>query len=141
MIFDFFEGLNWLAIVVATVAWFAFNAIWYSVPPISQAWQAAAKISPTAAGAASRPPVSTMVITYLAYLVTVVVIALLVAAIGADDVGDGLALGVSLGIAFSTVFALTTQLYEQKGSSYWLINGVAGIVGFSIVSIILALWD
>jgi multisubunit Na+/H+ antiporter MnhB subunit len=139
MIFDLFEGLNWLAVVVATVAWFAFSAVWYSVPPISQAWQRAAKITPS--GGATRPPTSTMVITYLAYLVTVVVIALLVAALGADDVVDGLALGVSLGVGFGAVLALTTQLYEEKGSSYWLINGGATIIGFSIVSIILALWD
>jgi hypothetical protein len=139
MIFDFFEGLNWLAIVVATVAWFAFNAVYYSVQPISGAWQRAARITPQ--GGATRPPTSTLVITYVSYLFTVVVIALLVAGLGADDVGDGLALGVSLGIGFGTVLALSTQLYEEKGSSYWLINGVAAIVGFSIVSIILALWD
>jgi hypothetical protein len=139
MIFDFFEGLNWLAIVVATVAWYAFNAIWYSVPPISQAWQRTAKISP--GGAAARPPASTLVITYVAYFVTAIVIALLVAALGADDFADGLALGVSLGVAFGTVEALVVQLYEQKGSTYWLINGVASIVGFSIASIILAIWD
>jgi hypothetical protein len=142
MIFDFFEGLNWLAIVVATVAWFAFNAVYYSVQPISGAWQRAARVSPGGPGdTVTRPPVSTMVITYVAYFVTVVVIALLVAALGADDVADGLALGVALGIGFGAVIALTNQLYEQKGSTYWLINGVASIVGFSIASIILAIWD
>jgi hypothetical protein len=138
MIFDFFEGLNWLAVVVATVAWFAFNAIWYR--SLSGTWQRAAKVS-SMGGAATQPPASTLVITYVAYLVTVVVIALLVAALGADDVVDGLALGVSLGVGFGTVLALTTQLYEEKGSSYWLINGAAAIIGFSIVSVILALWD
>ena len=47
MIFDFFGELNWLAIVVATIAWFAFSAIWYSVPPLSKAWQKASKVDMT----------------------------------------------------------------------------------------------
>jgi len=37
MILDFFGELNWLAVVVATIAWFAFSAIWYSIPPLSKA--------------------------------------------------------------------------------------------------------
>ena len=44
MILDYFGDLNWLAILVATIAWFVFSAIWYSVPPLSSAWQRAAKV-------------------------------------------------------------------------------------------------
>ena len=45
MILDHFGDLNWLAILVAAVAWFAFSAAWYSVPPLSSAWQQAAKVN------------------------------------------------------------------------------------------------
>jgi hypothetical protein len=40
-----------------------------------------------------------------------------------ESVGDGLALGIALGIGFGLVSALIAQLYEQKGSAYWLIKG------------------
>jgi hypothetical protein len=39
------------------------------------------------------------------------------------------------------VAPLVTQLYEQKGGTYWLINGVNGIVAYSIVTVIVTLWD
>ena len=137
MILDFFDGLNWLAILVATVAWFIFSAIWYSVPPISKAWRRATKV-PVEGDA---PLVSLFISTAILYFITTVVIALLVAATGADDAGDGLALGATLGLGFGVVGALISQLYEQKGSSYWLINGFNALVAFSIVAVILALWD
>ena len=87
MIFDSFGELNWLAIVVATVAWFAFSAIWYSVPPLSQAWQRASRVETTV----QRPSLPMLFLpTLIGYFVTTVVIALLVEATGAADLGDGL---------------------------------------------------
>ena len=93
MILDFFGELNWLAILVATVAWFAFSAIWYSLPPLSKAWQRAAKIDMTAGG----PPLALLFIpTLIGYFVTTVVIGLIAKAIGATEVMDGVWLGVAL---------------------------------------------
>lgn len=137
MIFDYFADLNWLAVIVATIAWFAFSAIWYSVPPLSQAWQRAAKVDATGDG----PPLALLFVpTLIGYFVTTVVIGLLVAATGAAELVDGLALGATLGVGFGMVGALVSQVYESKGSSYWLINGLNSVIAFSIVAVILTLW-
>lgn len=137
MILDFFGDLNWLAILVASIAWFAFSAIWYSLPPLSNAWQRAAKVTPTE----GPPLVSLLVPTFLGYIVTTFVIALLSRAIGAADFTDGIALGVVLGVGFGVVGALVTQLYEQKGGTYWLINGINSVIAYSIVAVIVTVWD
>jgi hypothetical protein len=138
MIFDFFGDLNWLAIVVATIAWFAFSAIWYSVPPLSGAWQRASKVDMTSGG----PPLAVLFIpTLIGYFVTTVVIALIVSAIGANEVMDGVWLGVALGVGFGVVGALVSQVYEQKGGSYWLINGINAIIAYVIVAVIVTVWD
>jgi hypothetical protein len=138
MIFDFFADLNWLAIVVATIAWFAFSALWYSVPPLSGAWQKAAKVETTGDG----PPLAILFVpTLIGYFVTTVVIALMVEAVGVTDVMDGIWLGVVLGIGFGVVNSLVNQVYERKGSSYWLINGINAIVAYVIVAVILTVWD
>ena len=136
MVFDFFGDLNWLAIIVATIAWFAFSAIWYSVPPLSKAWMREAKVTP-----GDGPPLVTLLIpTFIGYFVTTVVIALLARAVGADDLVDGLVLGILLGVGFGVIGALVVQIYEQKGGSYWLINGINAIIAFSIVSVIVTVW-
>jgi hypothetical protein len=138
MIFDVFGDLNWLAIVVATIAWFAFSAIWYSVPPLSAAWQKAAKVDMTGEG----PPLALLFIpTLIGYFVTSVVIALISRAVGATEVMDGVSLGVALGVGFGLVNALVNQVYESKGRSYWLINGINATVAYTIVAVIVAVWD
>lgn len=137
MILDLFGELNWLAVIVATIAWFAFSAIWYSVPPLSKAWARAAKVDVTEEG----PPLALLFIpTLIGYFVTTVVIGLLVAAIGADSLADGVILGIVLGIGFGMVGALVNQVYESKGNSYFLINGVNAVIAYAIVGGILAVW-
>ena len=139
MIFDFFDGLNWLAVLVATIAWFAWSAVWYSIPPISKPWQRAVGVDPQAGGGPPLPAI--MAATLVLYFITSIVIGLLVEATGAQDAVDGIALGVALGVGFGLATALISQMYEQKGSVYWLINGVNAIVSWSIVAVILTLWD
>jgi hypothetical protein len=138
MILDFFSELNWLAVIVATIAWFAFSAIWYSVPPLSKAWQNASKVDMAEDG----PPLALLFIpTLIGYFVTTVVIGLIVEAIGITEVGDGVVLGIVLGIGFGAVSALVTQVYERKGSNYWLINGINAVIAYVIVSVILTVWQ
>ena len=136
MILDYLGDLNWLAVIVATVAWFAFSAIWYSVPPLSKAWMREAKVTP-----GEGPPLVTLLVpTFIGYLVTTIVIALLAKAIGASELMDGLSLGIVLGVGFGVIGALVVQIYEQKGGSYWLINGINAIIAYSIVAIIVTVW-
>ena len=137
MIFDGLGDLNWLAVGAATLAWFVWSAIWYSIPPISGPWQRAVKITPSE----GAPLPTIMAATVVLYFVMTVVIALLVQATGAQDVMDGIMLGVALGVAFGLAQALISQMYEQKGSSYWLINGINAVVAWSIVCAILVVMD
>jgi hypothetical protein len=138
VILDLFGELNWLAVVVATIAWFAFSAIWYSIPPLSNAWANAAKVDTTGDG----PPLALLFVpTLIGYFVTTVVIGLLVEGLGVDSLGDGVVLGVVLGVGFGMVGALVNQVYEGKGSSYFLINGVNAVIAYGIVAGILSVWD
>lgn len=137
MILELFGALNWLAIVGATLVWFGFSAIWYSIPPLSQAWAKAAGVDMTGEG----PPLALLFIpTLIGYFVTTVVIGLLVAATGAMTVGDGIVLGAVLGVGFGMVGALVNQVYERKGGSYFLINGLNAVIAYAIVAAILAAW-
>lgn len=137
MILELFGALNWLAVVVATLVWFGFSAIWYSIPPLSRAWAKAAGVDTTGEGA---PLALLFIPTLIGYFVTTVVIGLLVAATGASTIGDGIALGVVLGIGFGLVGALVNQVYEGKGGSYFAINGVNAVIAYSIVAAILTAW-
>jgi hypothetical protein len=137
LITDFFSDLNWPAVLVAALAWFGFSAVWYSIPTLSQAWARSAGVDTTSEG----PPLLTLLLpTFIGYAATTVVIALLVKAVGAEELTEAVVLGVSLGLGFGVVGALVTQLYERKGSFYWLINGINAVIAYTIVTVILTLW-
>jgi hypothetical protein len=136
MITDYFSELNWLAVLVATIAWFAFSAIWYSIPPLSKAWQKAARVDPNEGGNF----VAILVKTFLVYLVTTIVVALLVVGLDVSDLTGGIVLGALLGLGFGMAGAKITQMYENRASGYWLINGVNAVIAMSIVGAILAVW-
>lgn len=137
MILDLFGDLNWVAIAVATVAWFAFSAIWYSIPPLSAAWARAARVDVTGDG----PPLALLFVpTLIGYFVTSTVIALVAKGLGAGSVSDGIALGVVLGVGFGLVSALVNQVYEGKGGEYFLINGINAIIAYAIVAVIVSVW-
>lgn len=68
-------------------------------------------------------------------------IALLVVATGAGTLGDGIVLGIVLGVGFGMVGALVNQVYETKGSTYFLINGLNAVIAFALVGGILAAWN
>jgi len=138
VITDLFSDLNWAAVVVAALAWFGFSSVWYSVPPLSRMWQRESKVDMTSEG---PPLVSILLPTFIGYLVTTVVIALIVEAVGTTTMADAIGLGVTLGIAFGVVSALIVQLYERKGGSYWLINGANAVIAFTIVTVVLTAWE
>jgi uncharacterized membrane protein YeaQ/YmgE (transglycosylase-associated protein family) len=79
--------------------------------------------------------------TLIGYFVTTVVIGLIVKAIEATTIRHGVVLGIVLGIGFGAVGALVSQVYEQKGSTYWLINGINAVIAYAIVSVILTVWE
>jgi len=92
--------------------------------------------------ATEGPPLVTLLVpSFIGYLVNTIVIALLARAIGTAEFADGLELGIILGVGFGVVGALVSQLYEQKGASYWLINGINSIIAYAIVAVIVTVWD
>ena len=140
MITDFFSQVNWAAIAVATLAWFGFSAVWYSLPPLSGAWARAANVDMDLDDDAAPGLTTLLIPTFVGYFLSTVVIALIAEGIGSDTLEEGVALGLALGVAFGLISSAITQMYEQKGRFYWVINGINNIVAFTIVSVILSVW-
>lgn len=138
MLIDLFDDLNWIAVIVAAVAWFAFAAIWYAQPVLGKTWQRAANVS---LPEGYRPPPSIFVITLVAYFVTAIVIGLLVAALGITQVGDAIELGVILAVGTIVVHLVVDSAFAQRSWSLVWINGLNAVIAFSGMAVILALWD
>ena len=135
---DTFDELNWLAIIVATVAWFLFGAIWYARPVLGKAWMRAANIE---LPEGYRPSPAIFVWTFLAYFVAVVATAILVSATATADIDEAIVLGLVVGIGYLVTSYVIAATYEQRSWALVGINGVYNSLALVGVAILLALWD
>jgi Protein of unknown function (DUF1761) len=136
------SAINWLAVIVATVIYFALGAAWFAPQtPIGRAWMSASGYQSPTTGAASSnlfylvPAATTFVI--------VVATAMLASATGTDTLGEGVVLGLIVGIGYAATILLTTAAFEFSKPRQWtwgVIDASYHVVGLLITGIILALW-
>lgn len=141
MITDALAELNWLAVVVGALIYFALGALWYSPMLFGKQWQRSIGWDPE-----QRPPemkATTYVVPLVAYLVMAVAVGLLAAATGADTIGEGVVLGLVLGIGLSLMHTLVDATFDPNKPQPWTwfaINGSYHALGLLIVAIIVAAW-
>ncbi len=131
-----FNDLNWLAILVAAVAFFALGALWYQPKVMGNKWMKAAGVDPSEAS----PNPWIFVGTLIAYFLMAMVLALIAQGIGASSVGDGLVLGLFTGMVFVGAQAWVNATYEGRSLDLVLVNGGVGVLGHVIMGIIVSVW-
>ena len=131
-----FADLNWPAILVAAVAFFAVGAVWYQPKVMGARWMKAARVEPPE----SSPSPWIFVGTLVAYLLMAMVLAMLAKGIGASSFADGLVLGLYTGVVFVAAQAWVNTAYEGKSLDLVLVNGGIGILGHVIMAVIVTVW-
>jgi Protein of unknown function (DUF1761) len=138
MSFDVLGDLNWLAVIVAAIAYFALGAIWYAPPVFGDAWMRAGGIQ-----APEQPQAAFYVVPFLTCLLASIVVGMLAFATGSDTLGEGIVLGLltGVGIAFSAL--LVTGFFDPgKPQAMVWVAIVSGyhVVGLIIAAAILSAW-
>ena len=129
-------GLNWLAIIVAAIAFFGLAAVWYQPRVMGRKWMEAAGVEPP--DAAPSPMLFAGVLA--AYFIMAVVLAMIARGLGASSFGDGLALGLATGIAFVAAQAWVNVSFEGRSKDLVLVNGGIGVIGHVVMAIIVTIW-
>lgn len=116
-----FSGVNYLAVLVAAVAAFAFGAAWYMT--LSRAWLAAVGLSPEQMGKRSPVP---FVVSFVALLVMAWVLAGMLAHFGAGQVTvrNGIVSGLFLWLGFVITTLAVNNAYGQRKVSLTVIDGL-----------------
>jgi hypothetical protein len=141
MSFDVLSDLNWLAVLVAGLAYFALGGIWYAPPVFGKAWMKSAGFEMPPDGQRPGP------IVYVGPLVTCFVSAvatgMLAAATASDTFGEGICLGLVVGIGYALSQAFVVAMFESnkpaKGT-WFLINGSYYTLGLILTSVIVSVW-
>jgi hypothetical protein len=139
MTFDVLGDLNWLAVIVATLAFFALGAVWYAPKVFGDVWMRAGGIQ-----VPEQPQAAFYVVPLITCFIGTLAVAMLAAATGTDTVGEGIVLGLvtGVGIAFTALFVTGFFDPQKPQATLWVaVVGGYQIVGLLIAAIILALWD
>ena len=136
-----FDYLNWPAIAVAALAYFALGALWYSKILFAPRWIAYLKIDVNDPNAKKGMGVmfgGSLVLMFVQCLA----IAILAERLHIHGAGwlNGLKLGAMTGSCFCAAAVGVNYLYEKKPLGLFLINAGYAIVGNIIAGIIICLW-
>lgn len=128
-------GLNWLAVLAATVAGFALGGVWYG-PLFGKAWMAA--IGKTEKDI--QPSVTPFIVSFVTALITSVVLALLIGAFGMTEWLDGGVLGLVCGVGFIATAMASDSAFCGWGVKLWLIQSGYRVAYSILMGIILTAW-
>jgi preprotein translocase subunit SecG len=131
--------INWLAVAVATVAYFLAGAIWYHKNIFGTHWARGHGINMNDENA-KKGMARTMIMAFGSFAVITIALAVLVAKLQLGVFMSGVKLGVVTGIGFSWMTMCISYLYTQKPMSLHLIDGIFHTIGQVIVAVILCLW-
>ena len=142
MTLDQLGDLNWLAVLVAAVAYFVLGAIWFAPPVFGNAWMRASGIERPAPGEGPGPAIYFG--PFIGGLIAAVATGWLAAATKTDTAGEGFVLGLVVGLGYAMTVTLTTAIFEthkpRKGV-WFVITSLYNLVGLIIAAVIIALWN
>lgn len=137
MSFDVLGDVNYLAALVAALAYFAIGALWYARPVFGNAWMRAIGMDPDRAS----PSPILFIGTGIAFFAMAVTLAAIARTIGTTDLVDGLILGLFAGVGIGAAQIWVNAAYEQRPAALFWINGLNVVVGYTVMAVIVTVWD
>ncbi|HEV8284996.1 MAG TPA: DUF1761 domain-containing protein [Chitinophagaceae bacterium] len=135
---DLFSHINWLAVLVAAVAFFLLGALWYSLL-FRDAWIKSSGVNMNDPNA-KKGVGGVMTFSFILIVITTIGLALFISRIGSGGWMTGLKVGLIAGICFCATSITNSYLYEKRPMALTLINSFYNIVGCVIAGIIIAVW-
>lgn len=129
--------MEFIAVIVAAVAGWAFGAVWYMT--LSKPWVAAANIKVDGNGR----PVNESALPYILSMVAMILVAGMMrhtfALSGIDTFGKGLTSGFGVGLFFISPWIMINNAYGGRPFKLTLIDGGYATFGCAIIGAVLGL--
>lgn len=130
-----FSSLNWIAIVVATLAYFGLSWAWYG-PVFGVKWAEGMGY----ADPDMKPEPKHFVVTLGGYFVLITALAGALHSVGVSTIAGALLITVWLWFGFIASTTLASAIWDSRPLSIWGINASLSLVGMIVASIILTMW-
>ncbi len=137
---DLFGDVNWLAVVVGGIAYFALGGLWFMPKAFGNVWMRAIDWQPDES---ESPGPAIFVAPFVSALVAATVLAVVAAAAGADSLLDGLVLGLLAGVGIAVTVLFVTATFDPKTPRPWTwfaVNAGYHTLGIVVAAVIVAVW-
>jgi uncharacterized protein DUF1761 len=140
MTFDVLGDLNWLAVIVATLAYWILGAIWYAQGVFGRAWMRAGGVE---IQEGQRPGPAIYIIPLIANFLAVLALGMLAAATGSTTVSHAIVLGLVVWGGFAVGHILLGATFDTRPSAgvWFTINAGYHLIGVVGAALIVTLWD
>ena len=135
---EIFNNINWLAVLVAGIAYFLLGAIWYSVL-FGKKWKSY-NASLADAADAKKGAAGIMIFSLLLMIVCALGLEIIAKRYGIFGWSGGLKLGLLTGICFAATVVHISYVYEKRPLGLHLINGLYNILGNVVAALVVCLW-
>jgi hypothetical protein len=137
---DVLGDLNWLAVIVAGLAYFALGALWYASAVFGKAWQ---RSMGWEVQADEQPGPALYIVPLITCLIAAIAVGMLAEATGSDTFGEGIVLGLVTGVGIAGAVLLVTGIFDPKKPEPMTWFGITAgyhLVGLLIASVIVSVW-
>jgi hypothetical protein len=132
-----YTGVNWVAVIAATVAYSVIGFLWFSRQVFGLRWAASIGRELPAPG---QVPVTSLVGSVIVGLVTAYVLAVIADAVGAATLADGAILGFLAWLGFAATSTLGGVLFEGRSTTWWTISAGYWLVALVVMGAIIGYW-
>ena len=130
-----FGGLNWWAIIVATIAAFALGALWYG-PVFGKAWVAALGKTEDEIQPSPEP----FIVSAVAALVTCIVVAALMQGLQMTGLITGIVFGLITGVGFIATSMASDSAFCGWGWKLWGIQAGYRVTYSALMGGVIGIW-
>jgi len=135
-----FSDINWLAVLVATLAYFMLGAAWYSKALFGSKWAALVKLD-TSDPNLKKGMGKMMLGSFVLMAIACVGLALIIYRVQAPvEILSGIKIGLLAGICFATTAVSISFIYESKPAGLYWIDCGYHVLGLVIASVIMVMW-
>jgi hypothetical protein len=141
MSFEVLGDLNWLAVIVAAIAFFGLGAIWYAPPVFGRAWQRSSGVEMPEG---EQPGMAFYIGPFATCLLSTIATAMLAVVTATDTFGEAIVLALVVGLGYAAAVAFVGGIFDPhkpQPQVWFAIFSGYQMVGLIIVATIVALWD
>lgn len=136
---DYLEQLNWVAVLLAGVACFAVNAVWYSKLALGKPWQKAVGLKDK--DLKNNKNMNVVLLTAaITIAISTAALAVLIDVLHLSGFTNGAMLGALVAGGFLVTNSGMHKLFEQRPATHFLVTAVGDVVALSVTGGVLALF-